>query len=325
MSILLDVKNLKKHFSINAGGFFKKQTLYAVDGVSFRLREGETIGIVGESGCGKSTLGRTILRLHEPTSGTVEFMGQDIARLKPPQMRGIRRDMQIIFQDPFSSLNPRMTVGQILAEPFQIHKLASGQMLLKNISDLLDIVGLSPEVKDRYPHEFSGGQRQRIGIARAIALRPKLIIADEPVSALDVSIQSQILNLMGELRKKFQLSYLFIAHDLAVIEHISDWVAVMYLGRIVEFADVKELYRSPRHPYTRALIAAIPEPVVRKRDRSSILEGDVPSPLDPPRGCHFNTRCPNATEHCRQVEPTVKNLGTDDRPVLVACHYAGEI
>lgn len=322
---LLRVSDLKKHFAVHGGGFFDKRTLYAVDGVSFTLKEGETIGIVGESGCGKSTLGRTILRLHEPTSGTVEFLGRDISKLKPKELREVRKDIQIIFQDPFSSLNPRMTISEILSEPFRIHRIARGAELRQKVTKLLEEVGLSNEVADRYPHEFSGGQRQRIGIARALALGPRLIIADEPVSALDVSIQSQILNLMIDLRSRFGLSYLFIAHDLAVIEHISDRVAVMYLGRIVEFSRADILYRSPLHPYTRALIDAIPKPVVSAVKKQNVLEGDVPSPLRPPPGCHFHTRCPYVQDICHKETPQLRNYGTDAEPIMAACHFAGEI
>jgi len=320
---LLEVRNLVKHFPIK-GGVLGRQVakVHAVDGVSFSMRNGETVGLVGESGCGKSTLGRAILRLHEPTSGDVSFEGKDILKMGAGELRRQRRDMQIIFQDPFSSLNPRMTVGAIVAEPFTIHRLAKGQELDRRVKELLQVVGLGSEAVDRYPHEFSGGQRQRIGIARAIALNPKLIVADEPVSALDVSIQSQILNLLVELRQKFNLSYLFIAHDLAVIEHISDTVAVMYLGRIVEYASSQDLYANQRHPYTKALISAIPQPEVDRKSERQILTGDVPSPINPPKGCHFNPRCPVAKEKCRIEAPVLRNLGTPEKPHLVSCHYA---
>ena len=320
---LLEIKSIVKYFPIK-GGLLGRQIakVHAVDGVSFKMRHGETLGLVGESGCGKSTLGRAILRLHEPTSGEVYFEGKDVLKMGPKELRHQRRDMQIIFQDPFSALNPRMTVGAIVAEPFIIHGLASGKELDRKVRDLLEIVGLGADAAERYPHEFSGGQRQRIGIARAIALNPKLIVADEPVSALDVSIQSQILNLLVDLRHKFELSYLFIAHDLAVIEHISDTVAVMYLGRIVEYASSEDLYANQRHPYTKALISAIPQPDVDRKSERQILPGDVPSPINPPAGCHFNPRCPVATDKCKVDSPVLRNLGTPAKPHMVACHYA---
>lgn len=320
---LLEVKNLKKHFPIKGGVLGRTvANVYAVDDVSFTMKHGETLGLVGESGCGKSTLGRTILRLYEPTAGSVTFDGTDLATLSTQDLRHKRRDMQIIFQDPFSSLNPRMTVGAILAEPYLIHKLGTKKEIETNVRRLLDTVGLPAEAEGRYPHEFSGGQRQRIGIARAIALNPKLIVADEPVSALDVSIQSQILNLLVDLRKQFKLSYLFVAHDLAVIEHISDTVAVMYLGKIVEYASGDDLYAKPRHPYTQALISAIPEPTLTKTKERQILKGDVPSPINPPSGCYFHPRCPIATEICRRQAPELRNLGTTLKPHWVSCHHA---
>jgi oligopeptide/dipeptide ABC transporter ATP-binding protein len=306
------------------GGILSREVdrVHAVDHVSFEIAAGETLGLVGESGCGKSTLGRTVLRLYEPTAGAIAFEDKDLLALSAGEMRQKRRDMQIIFQDPFSSLNPRMTVGAILAEPFIIHKLGTRKEVEANVKRLLDIVGLPAEAAERYPHEFSGGQRQRIGIARAIALNPKLIVADEPVSALDVSIQSQILNLLVDLRGKFQLSYLFIAHDLAVIEHISDTVAVMYLGKIVEYATGDDLYADPRHPYTRALISAIPTPELGAKKERQVLKGDVPSPINPPSGCYFHPRCPLATELCRKEAPPLRNVGTPQKPHLAACHYA---
>jgi len=320
---LLEVKNLRKHFPIKGGILGRTVArVHAVDDVSFTLRHGETLGLVGESGCGKSTLGRTILRLYEPTAGSVNFEGVDLTSLSTKEMRHKRRDMQIIFQDPFSSLNPRMTIGAILAEPHIIHGLGTKKEIEASVKQLLDTVGLPQDAAERYPHEFSGGQRQRIGIARAIALNPKLIVADEPVSALDVSIQSQILNLLVDLRKKFQLTYLFVAHDLAVIEHISDTVAVMYLGKIAEYAPSESLYAKPRHPYTRALISAIPVPDVDHKKERQVLTGDVPSPINPPSGCYFHPRCPVATEKCKQVAPEVRNVGTAQKPHLAACHYA---
>ena len=320
---LLEVKNLKKHFPIKGGVFGRTvANVYAVDDVSFTMKHGETLGLVGESGCGKSTLGRTILRLYEPTAGSVKFDGVELSTLGGDELRHKRRDMQIIFQDPFSSLNPRMTIGAILAEPYLIHKLGTKKEIEANVKRLLDTVGLPAEAESRYPHEFSGGQRQRIGIARAIALNPKLIVADEPVSALDVSIQSQILNLLVDLRKQFKLSYLFFAHDLAVIEHISDTVAVMYLGKIAEYASGDDLYAKPLHPYTKALISAIPEPTLEKKKERQVLKGDVPSPINPPSGCYFHPRCPMATDKCRKDAPELRNAGTAAKPHLVSCHYA---
>ncbi len=320
---LLTVTNLKKFFPIKGGLFGRTiANVHAVDDVSFTVARGQTLGLVGESGCGKSTLGRSILRLYEPTAGGVHFDGVDLLKLKPQELRAKRRDMQIIFQDPFSSLNPRMTVGSILAEPFVIHKIGTKGEVEGNVKKLLETVGLPSEAAERYPHEFSGGQRQRIGIARAVALNPKLIVADEPVSALDVSIQSQILNLLVELRKKFNLSYVFVAHDLAVIEHISDVVAVMYLGKIAEYARGDDLYKEPRHPYTRALISAIPIPDVDHKKERQILKGDVPSPINPPTGCYFHPRCPMATDKCAKEAPALRNVGSDKHPHLAACHYA---
>lgn len=322
---LLEVKNLKKYFPIKGGVFSQTVAqVYAVDDISFTLHSGQTLGLVGESGCGKSTLGRTVLRLYEPTAGQVIFENENIANLSAKKMREKRRNMQIIFQDPYSSLNPRMTVGSILNEPFIIHNLCTKKEREKKIDELLEVVGLPNDAKSRYPHEFSGGQRQRIGIARAIALEPKLIVADEPVSALDVSIQSQILNLLADLRKTYRLSYLFIAHDLAVIEHISHYVAVMYLGRIVEYASAEMLYSQPTHPYTKALIASIPSPKFdenRKKTGKNTLQGDVPSPISPPNGCHFHPRCPVATDLCRQKAPALRNIGSSQNPHSVACHH----
>ncbi|NBQ54681.1 MAG: ATP-binding cassette domain-containing protein, partial [Proteobacteria bacterium] len=304
---LLRVHDLRTYFEVAAGMKLLKSThveVRAVDGLSFNIRRGETVGLVGESGCGKSTLGRTLLRLIEPTSGAVFFRGEDITQATPARIRSLRREMQIVFQDPFSSLNPRMSVGEILAEPFLIHRVARGDELKSKVFELLNYVGLPQDSFRRYPHEFSGGQRQRIGIARALALRPQLIVLDEPVSALDVSIQSQILNLLCDLRDQFSLSYVFIAHDLAVIEHISDRVGVMYLGNMVEMASADHLYANARHPYTKALLSAIPQPVMTKSDRPrQILAGDVPSPVNPPSGCVFRTRCPIATELCAREKP----------------------
>lgn len=324
---LLEVKNLQKYFPIR-GGLLGREVgkVHAVDTVSFTLRQGKTLGLVGESGCGKSTLGRTLLRLTDPTAGEILYEGQDIAKLKPSELRALRKEIQIIFQDPFASLNPRMSIREILSEPFEIHGLyKQPDERRAKIVELLQEVGLNPEAAERYPHEFSGGQRQRIGIARALALKPKLIVADEPVSALDVSIQSQVLNLMMDLRDKYGLSYIFIAHDLAVIEHISDDIAVMYLGKIIEHTTAEQLYKQPRHPYTQALIASIPEPKIDRSKPKKTLQGDVPSPINPPPGCRFNTRCPYAKDKCRSAEPELKNMGTEGAPHWVACHFADEL
>jgi len=320
---LLEVQNLKQHFPIYGGIFRRKVgTVYALNGVSFSVKKGETIGIVGESGCGKTTVGRAVLRLYDPTEGQIRFGNQDITRLPQKQLRQIRREMQMIFQDPFESLNARHTVGQILDEPFIIHNIQSPSERKDTIKKLLDRVGFAKNVLDRYPHEFSGGQRQRIGIARAIALKPKLVICDEPVSALDVSIQSQILNLLMELQKEMDLTYIFIAHDLAVVRTISDRIAVMYLGHIVEFTDADTLLNSPVHPYTQALISAIPVPDPTVRRKKVILEGDVPSPIHPPPGCCFHTRCPVAEAVCKTEVPELKPQGNIEH--LAACHLAGQ-
>ena len=315
---LLEVKGLKKHFPIK-GGVFSKTIghVYAVDGVSFTLQSGETLGLVGESGCGKSTTGRTILRLIEPTEGSVKFEGQEITDLDKGDMRSLRREMQIIFQDPYASLNPRMTVGSIIGEPLEIHKIARGSEKEDQVATLLEKVGLRSEDMRKYPHEFSGGQRQRIGIARALGLNPKLIVCDEPVSALDVSIQAQVINLLEDLQEEFSLSYLFIAHNLNVVEHISDRVAVMYLGKIVELTTDVELYANPQHPYTEALLSAVPVPDPTVEKRRIILQGDVPSPINPPSGCHFHTRCPYKEKICEEEVPEFKDIGSGH---WVACH-----
>jgi oligopeptide transport system ATP-binding protein len=315
---LLEVKHLKKHFPIR-GGVFSKTIgyVYAVDDISFTLHRGETLGLVGESGCGKSTTGRTILRLIEPTGGEIAFEGQAITNIDKSAMRTLRREMQIIFQDPYASLNPRMTVGSIIREPLEIHKIAKGAEKEERVASLLEKVGLRPEDMRKYPHEFSGGQRQRIGIARALALNPKLIVCDEPVSALDVSIQAQVINLLGDLQEEFGLSYLFIAHNLNVVEHISNRVAVMYLGKIVESASDTELYANPQHPYTEALLSAVPVPDPTMKKKRIILQGDVPSPINPPSGCHFHTRCPYREKICEEVEPEFKDMGNGH---WVACH-----
>lgn len=316
---ILEVINLKKYFSIASSGLFDKSSaLKAVDDVSFSIRRGETLGLVGESGCGKSTVGRTILRLYEPTSGRIIFDGQEITRASGSELRNIRRKMQMIFQDPYASLNPRMTVSDIIGEPLDIHGLARGEERKDRIHELLRLVGLNTEHATRYSHEFSGGQRQRIGVARALAVEPEFIICDEPISALDVSIQAQVINMLEELQENLGLTYLFIAHDLAMVKHISDRVAVMYLGKIVEIADSKELFANPLHPYTRALLSAIPvpDPEVSRTRKRIILEGDVPSPIDPPSGCRFRTRCPEAKEICAEQEPEMKG----DSRHQVACH-----
>ena len=315
---LIEVENLKKYFPVKKGILSRSVgEVRAVDGVSFTIKRGETLGLVGESGCGKTTVGRTILRLIEPTAGRVSFNGENLLELDGKQLRSLRASLQIIFQDPFSSLDPRMNVGQIIAEPIRNHMKVSKTEIRQRVADLMERVGLHPEQISRYPHEFSGGQRQRIGIARALALNPLAIICDEPVSALDVSIQAQVINLLARLQEEMQLSYLFIAHDLSVVEHISDRVAVMYLGRIVELATDKALYQNPLHPYSQALLAAVPVPdpeIIRKK---ILLQGDVPSPMNPPTGCTFHTRCPKCMDICSQEIPIFKNMGNEH---WVACH-----
>ena len=319
---LLEVNHLCKFFNVNKSLIHRKPVyLRAVDDVSFRIKAGETLGVVGESGCGKSTLGNTIIRLLDATSGQVLFNGKDFTNLKGTELREERANIQMIFQDPFSSLNPRMKVFDIIAEPFRTHHICSGPQLREEVFTLMDEVGLPRSSAFRYPHEFSGGQRQRIGIARALALKPKLIICDEPVSALDVSIQAQILNLLAELQKKFNLTYIFIAHGMPTVKHISTNVAVMYLGRIMELAPKKELFAHPMHPYTEGLLQAvpIPDPTLRDKENAAILSGDVPSPVNPPAGCRFCTRCPYARERCHQEAPEL--ISRDGSDHLVACHY----
>jgi oligopeptide/dipeptide ABC transporter ATP-binding protein len=319
---LVRVTGVKKYFPITQGIIFQREVgrVHAVDGVSLEVAPGETLGIVGETGCGKSTLARLICRLLPVTEGTIEFEGQDITNLKGNELRRLRREIQMIFQDPYSSLNPRKRVGAIIGDPFEIHGLADGKELKKRVQELMETVGLNPEHYNRFPAEFSGGQRQRIGVARALALRPKLVICDEPVSALDVSIQAQVINLLEDLQNEFKLTYLFIAHDLSVVRHVSDRVGVMYLGKVVELADARRLYAEPKHPYTGALLSAIPVPdpdTAQQRERV-ILLGDVPSPIDPPSGCRFHPRCPKAQERCVHEEPPLESKAGGD---LAACHF----
>jgi peptide/nickel transport system ATP-binding protein len=321
--VLLKVDQLKQYFPVKTESIFKpKAFVKAVDDVSFELFEGETLSIVGESGCGKSTTGRAILRLDEPTDGKVYYSGQNILELNKKEMRKLRGDLQVIFQDPFASLNPRQTVKQILNEAMAIQNVVEKPKRMERMLELLGYVGLPPEALDRYPHEFSGGQRQRIGIARALAVDPKLIICDEAVSALDVSIQAQILNLLKKLQKQFQLTFLFISHDLSVVRHISDRVMVMYLGKVVEIAEKKDLFDSPLHPYTKALLSSIPVPNPTLKRERVMLTGDVPSPIDPPTGCRFHTRCPFAVENCKQVEPALREIRNNH---FVSCHRAEEL
>jgi peptide/nickel transport system ATP-binding protein len=318
---LLEIKGLKKYYDITKGLFPKERTyIKAVDGVSFQVRRGETFGIVGESGCGKSTLGNAILRLLEASEGEILFEGEDMRLLSPSMMREKRKDIQMIFQDPFSSLNPRMRVFEIIAEPLHAFGKLSNAELRKRVGELMEIVGLSASYANRYPHEFSGGQRQRIGIARALALNPKLIVCDEAVSALDVSIQAQILNLLAKLQQEFNLTYIFIAHGLPAVKHISDRVAVMYLGKVVELAEKEQLFRQPLHPYTEGLLAAvpIPDPSLRAAKERTLLQGDLPSPINPPSGCRFHTRCPYADSRCRNEEPALQER---EGGHLVACHF----
>jgi oligopeptide transport system ATP-binding protein len=321
---LVKVRNLKKHFPINSGLIIQRQVgaVKAVDDISFDVYKGETLGLVGESGCGKSTTGRTVLQLYKPTSGSIEFEGQELTTMKPDELRKMRRRMQMIFQDPFASLNPRMSVGNIIAEPLRVHKVYENkQEMLEFVEDLMQKVGLNPYYVNRYPHEFSGGQRQRIGIARALALKPSFIVADEPISALDVSIQAQVVNLLEDLQSEFNLTYLFIAHDLSMVRHICDRVAVMYLGKIVEFGPIDEVYENPQHPYTHSLLSAVPvpDPDIERNRQRIILTGDVPSPARPPLGCNFNTRCPVAVPGICYQEPDPE-LEEVSPGHWVACH-----
>ena len=323
-TLLLKVEHLHKEFPTGSGfmgGKFSKKVVSAVNDLSFEIRAGETFGLVGESGCGKSTTGRAIMHLDPPTSGKVYFEGRDISKMNKKELKAMRREMQFIFQDPYASLNPRMTIGEIISEPMVIHGIGTPEERIERVRELLDVVGLNPEHINRYPHEFSGGQRQRVGIARSFILRPKLIICDEPVSALDVSIQAQVLNLLKDLQKQYGTAYLFIAHDLSVVQHISDRVAVMYLGKMVELSDWKSLYAEPNHPYTQALLSAvpIPDPDVQQNRKRIILAGDPPSPIDPPSGCRFHTRCPIAQAKCSEETPEFREIGEGH---YCACHYA---
>ena len=319
--ILVEVRDLKKHFPITRGIVIQRQVgaIKAVDGISFDVLKGETLGLVGESGCGKSTTARTILQLYRPTAGEVLFEGTDLVKLKGEELRRMRRRMQMIFQDPYASLNPRMTVGNIIGEPLEVHGIAKGKERRERVQELLRLVGLNPYFVNRYPHEFSGGQRQRIGVARALALNPSFICCDEPISALDVSIQAQVVNLLEDLQAEFNLTYLFIAHDLSMVRHISTRVAVMYLGILVELTDRDSLYNDPQHPYTKALLSAvpIPDPVVEEKRQRIILEGDVPSPANPPEGCNFSTRCPVAIDRCFEEDPEFREVAPDH---WCACH-----
>jgi len=327
--MLLEVKDLKKHFPIKRGFFSSKTVGYvkAVDGVSFYIREGETLGLVGESGCGKTTTGRLILRAYDPTAGEIWFTDRNLGRINVPvldkqQLRQLRQNMQLIFQDPYSSLNPRMTLLEIVGEPLYVNKVAQGSEMKERVAELLRVVGLRPEYMSRYPHAFSGGQRQRIGVARALALNPQLVVCDEPVSALDVSVQAQILNLLQDLQQKFGLTYLFISHDLSVVEHISDRVAVMYVGKLVESATTEELFLNPKHPYTEALLSAVPKPDPRIRTESIVLPGEVADPANPPSGCYFHPRCQYQKDYCATEEPALRAIAPDH---FVSCHRAEEL
>jgi|SRR5699024_8379323 len=324
MTSILEIKNITKHFPIKSNHLFQqdKNALRAVDGISLSVQPGETLGLVGESGCGKSTAGRVMMKLLEPTSGEIYFKGENITSLHGEKLRKLRRDMQLIFQDPYASLNPRKTIKKIVTEPMKIFNI-NKQERLEKLDYLLEVVGLNHSHKNRYPHEFSGGQRQRIGIARSLALEPDLVVCDEPVSALDVSIQAQVINLLEKLQEEFQLTYVFIAHDLSVVHHISDRVAVMYLGELVEIGKVNELYQDPKHPYTQALLSAVPEANVTTKRNRIILKGDLPSPANPPQGCKFHTRCPFAEEICRTEKPELKKVSSSGR--VAACHFVKEV
>ena len=324
---LLDVRDLKMHFPLTQGIIFQHVIGYvrAVDGVSFSIERGKTMGLVGESGSGKTTIGRTLVRLYKPTSGQMLFEEQDLAKLHGEELRQLRRRVQMVFQDPYASLNPRYTIGSLIAEPMHIYRVASRAEIRERTIELLKVVGLRPEYVDRYPHEFSGGQRQRIAVARALSINPEFVIADEPVSALDVSIRAQVLNLLQRLQRQFNLTYMFISHDLSVVRHVADRIAVMYLGKIMEMADRDELYQSPKHPYTKALLSAIPipDPQVEKHRQRIILSGDLPSPINIPRGCRFHTRCPMAQQICREVEPEFERK--EGREHYAACHFSEQV
>lgn len=324
---LIDVRDLKMHFPLTQGIIMQRVVghVRAVDGISFSIERGQTLGLVGESGSGKTTIGRTIVRLYKPTSGQILFGEQDLAALKGEELRQLRRRVQMVFQDPYASLNPRFTIGSLIAEPMHIYNVASRSEIRERTAELLKVVGLRSEYIDRYPHEFSGGQRQRIAVARALSINPEFVIADEPVSALDVSIRAQVLNLLQRLQKQFNLTYLFVSHDLSVVRHVADRIAVMYLGKIVELADRDELYRAPKHPYTRALLSAIPipDPQIEKRRQRIILSGDLPSPINIPRGCRFHTRCPMAQEICRLEEPAFEHK--EGREHFAACHFSEQV
>jgi len=327
-NILLEVKNLKKYFNLRSGFLSQRfaGSVKAVDDISFFIRRGETFGLVGETGCGKTTVARVILRLVPQTGGEAIYNKVNIFKLTSREMLKIRREIQVIFQDPYASLSPRMTVGDIINEPFEIHKIGDKRKRIKKVKELLRVVGLNPEHIHRYPHEFSSGQRQRVGVARALALTPKLLLCDEPVSALDVSVQAQILNLLTDLQKEFNLTYLFIAHDLSVIKHVSDRIGVMYLGKLFEVANSEDLYKKPLHPYTMGLLSAIPipDPELERKRRRIVLEGDVPSPINPPSGCSFHQRCPNAQDICSKEEPELKNYSKNENEHLAACFFAGK-
>ncbi|MFZ3386768.1 MAG: oligopeptide/dipeptide ABC transporter ATP-binding protein [Candidatus Hydromicrobium sp.] len=327
-NILLEVKNLKKYFNLRSGFLSQRfaGSVKAVDDISFFIRRGETFGLVGETGCGKTTVARVILRLVPQTGGEAIYNKVNIFKLNSREMFKIRREIQVIFQDPYASLSPRMTVGDIINEPFEIHKIGDKRKRIKKVKELLRVVGLNPEHIHRYPHEFSGGQRQRVGVARALALTPKLLLCDEPVSALDVSVQAQILNLLVDLQREFNLTYLFIAHDLSVVKHVSDRIGVMYLGKLFEVAKSEDLYKKPLHPYTMGLLSAIPipDPEMERKRKRIVLEGDVPSPINPPLGCRFHPRCPNAQDICSKEEPELKNYSKNENEHLAACFFAGK-
>ena len=324
---LVDVRDLKMHFPLTRGIIFQRVVghVRAVDGVSFSIERGQTLGLVGESGSGKTTIGRTIVRLYNPTGGQIVFGDTDLAKVKGEELRQIRRRVQMVFQDPYASLNPRYTIGSLIAEPMHVYNIGSSSEIREKTAELLSVVGLRAEYIDRYPHEFSGGQRQRIAVARALAINPEFVIADEPVSALDVSVRAQVLNLLQRLQKQFELTYLFVSHDLSVVRHVADRIAVMYLGKIVELSDRDELYAAPKHPYTQALLSAvpIPDPKVEKRRQRVILSGDLPSPINIPSGCRFHTRCPMAQQICREVEPAFE--AKEGREHYAACHFSEEV